>query len=92
MSSKLECLLPVRGTTRAILATVLSLAGLVSSVVAASEDRTGDQPNQPVGLRFSANPTKEEIFKARVFEEPLVPVGGEPSTQENADLATALIK
>ena len=42
------------------------------------------------GLDFSAVPTTEEIFRARVFEEPLVPIGGEPSRAENLDLAAAL--
>lgn len=41
-------------------------------------------------LPFSANPTVEEIFRAQVFEEPLVPVGGEPNRAENAALAQAL--
>lgn len=44
----------------------------------------------PTGLRFSANPTVQEIFRARVFEEPLVPIGAEPSAEENAALADAL--
>jgi RHS repeat-associated protein len=44
----------------------------------------------PQGLAFSASPTVEEIFRARVFEEPLVPIGGEPSAAENADLSAAL--
>lgn len=43
------------------------------------------------GLEFSAQPTVEEICRARVFEEPLVPVGGEPSAEENAALAAALL-
>jgi hypothetical protein len=43
------------------------------------------------GLEFSANPTTQEIFRARVFEEPLVPIGGEPGADENADLAAALL-
>jgi RHS repeat-associated protein len=48
---------------------------------------------QPLGtrLQFSDNPTTPEIFRARVFEEPLVPIGGEPSAGENAALATALL-
>jgi len=41
-------------------------------------------------LEFSANPTVEEISHAHVFEEPLVPIGGKPSGEENAALATAL--
>jgi RHS repeat-associated protein len=43
------------------------------------------------GLEFSANPTTQEISRARVFEEPLVPIGGEPSAEENAALASALL-
>jgi RHS repeat-associated protein len=42
-------------------------------------------------LTFPAEPTPEEIFRARVFEEPLVPVGGNPSPAENAALAAALV-
>jgi RHS repeat-associated protein len=42
-------------------------------------------------LEFSANPTAQEIFRARVFEEPLVPIGGEPTAEENAALAAALL-
>lgn len=50
-------------------------------------------PTQPLkpSLQFSDNPTPQEFFKARIFEEPLVPVGGEPTTAENADLAAALL-
>lgn len=39
---------------------------------------------------LSFNPTPQQIFRARVFEEPLVPLGGEPSPVENAALAAAL--
>src|SRR5437763_15474270 len=42
-------------------------------------------------LAFSANPTPQEFFRARVFEEPLVPIGGEPTPKENAALAEALL-
>src|ERR1700678_1627975 len=42
-------------------------------------------------LKFSANPTTEELFRARVFQEPLVVVGGEPTPAENAALAAALL-
>ena len=44
------------------------------------------------GLEFSAKPTTQEIFRARLFDEPLVPIGGEPSPTENAALATALLR
>ena len=43
------------------------------------------------GLEFSAQPTTQEISRARVFEEPLVPIGGEPTAEENATLAAALL-
>lgn len=42
-------------------------------------------------LTFSAASTTAELSKARVFEEPLVPMWGEPSAAENQALATALI-
>lgn len=45
----------------------------------------------PDTLAFSASPTAQEIYRARVFEEPLVPVGGEPTAEENAALAAALV-
>jgi hypothetical protein len=35
-------------------------------------------------------PTAQDLFRVRVFEEPLVPIGGEPTPAENAALATAL--
>jgi RHS repeat-associated protein len=43
------------------------------------------------GPTFSANPTTQEITRARVFEEPLAPIGGEPTAAENASLAVALL-
>src|ERR1700744_3207511 len=30
-------------------------------------------------LRFSSSPTVDEFFRARIFAEPLVPIGGNPS-------------
>jgi RHS repeat-associated protein len=42
-------------------------------------------------LEFSADPTLDEIFRVRMFEEPLVPVGDKPSRAENAALAAALL-
>ena len=44
-------------------------------------------PQTPV---FSTWPTVEELFRARVFEEPLVPVRGTPSPEENRALAQAM--
>lgn len=43
------------------------------------------------GLAFSTTPTVQEIYRARVFEVPLLPIGGEPSAEENAALAVALL-
>jgi RHS repeat-associated protein len=42
-------------------------------------------------LRFPANPTPQDIFCARGFEEPFVPIGAEPTAAENAALADALV-
>jgi RHS repeat-associated protein len=42
-------------------------------------------------LFFSANPTTQELFRAHVFQEPLVVVGGEPTAAENSALAGALL-
>jgi YD repeat-containing protein len=39
---------------------------------------------------FSAAPTEAEITRARVFEEPLLPVGGAPTATENRVLAAAM--
>jgi YD repeat-containing protein len=39
---------------------------------------------------FSPNPTPQDIFLARLFEEPLVPVGADPAPAETAALASAL--
>jgi len=39
---------------------------------------------------LSANPTTQEIFRARIFEEPLVPIGAQPTPAENSAVAAAL--
>ena len=39
---------------------------------------------------FSTNPTPQEIFHTRLFEEPLVPIGDDPTQAENTALANAL--
>jgi hypothetical protein len=48
-----------------------------------------------VGVNFltaasAVTATVQEIWRTRVFEEPLVPVGDEPAEEENAALASAL--
>jgi hypothetical protein len=45
----------------------------------------------PAEPQFSPSPTTQEISRARVFPEPLVPIGGEPTTGENLVLAQALL-
>src|SRR5262245_1907824 len=57
----------------------------------ASVNRTVPNVEPPkTVLKLSARPTVQEIFRAGVFEEPLVPIGGEPTLVENADLSAAL--
>ena len=41
-------------------------------------------------LHFSPSPTELEIFNARIFDEPLIPIGGTPSDMETKALADAL--
>ena len=45
----------------------------------------------PTALQFPPNPTAQDIFRARVFEEPLVPIGAAPTPAENAAFAAALL-
>ena len=40
---------------------------------------------------FSSNATTQEIFQARIFEEPLVPIGVETPANENTAFAAALL-
>jgi RHS repeat-associated protein len=40
---------------------------------------------------FSSAPTPQDIFLTRLFEEPLVPIGPEPTADENQALAAALL-
>jgi RHS repeat-associated protein len=44
----------------------------------------------PRGVTLSAQPTEEELFRAAVLPEPLVPVGRKPTVEENSALARAL--
>jgi len=51
----------------------------------------GEREETGVSLAFPAHPTAEDIFRARIFEEPLVPMGAKPIAKENADFAAALV-
>ena len=75
-----------------------TLAILLLGATALSEEVT--KPNRTLpsvtppktALEFSPNPTSEEIYRSRVLEEPLVPIGSVPSAEENAALAGALLR
>ena len=70
----------------------VGIASPQTGATAVRVNRTAPDVSPPkTGLEFSAKPTVQEIFRARVFEEPLVPIGGEPSSDENAALAEALL-
>jgi YD repeat-containing protein len=45
----------------------------------------------PLMPRFSAEPTDEEITRARVFDEPIMPMPGAGSASENRTLADAIL-
>lgn len=71
---------------------VATVSGGELSPAAVVVNRTVPPVDPPrTALEFSAKPTVQEIFRARVFEEPLVPIGGEPAAAENAALASALL-
>ena len=61
----------------------LFLSGWVGASAAMGQSANLAGLNQP--------PTTEQVCRMRVFEEPLVPVGGEPSAAENDALYAALI-
>jgi RHS repeat-associated protein len=42
-------------------------------------------------LEFPQNPGPQDFYQARVFAEPLVPIGAQPSQEENVALAAALV-
>jgi RHS repeat-associated protein len=51
----------------------------------------GERGEAGGSLAFPASPSAEDIFRARIFDEPLIPMGAEPTPQENADFAAALV-
>jgi len=67
------------------------LSFLVFPAVCAPVNRSVPKVDPPkTGIEFSANPTIQEFFRVRILEEPLVPIGTEPTAVENAALAAAL--
>src|SRR5438128_1992280 len=75
----------------------LSLIGLLTLCVQAEmagptvrTSRTSLQAEAKTVLEGVASPTPQDFFRAHLFEEPLIPIGGEPTADENAALAAAL--
>ena len=67
---------------------MLALGALLCPILA---DASAPKSGGPAGtLRFSPQPTVPEISDARVFDEPLLPMGVEPGEEENKALADAL--
>jgi RHS repeat-associated protein len=85
-----RCFLPVRPFLRLVLG--LTLSPLAHAEVVPNRTVPKVDPPQ-TGLHFaSSTPSTAEISRARVFEEPLIPIGGEPSLVENGALAAALLR
>jgi RHS repeat-associated protein len=64
-------------------------AVMVVSIGATGAALSSDAPANAGRLQM-ANPSVEDISSARVFEEPLVTVGGDPTREENSALSSAL--
>src|SRR5260221_2988907 len=72
----------------------LATCGLVNAAEpAVTPNRSLPKLDPPPGhLEFSASPSSEDFYRAHVFDDPLVPVNGEPSSAENAALSAALLE
>lgn len=76
-----------------LLQLALALALITTASPAVASNRTLPKFDPPrTELQFSAQPTTAEIIQARMFDEPLVPIGSEPTLVENGALATALLR
>ena len=63
--------------------------GLLSSLLLSSTLMvSGSENGPPNRLAFSAQPTDAEVFNARIFSEPLIPLSPESNPGENRALAT----
>jgi RHS repeat-associated protein len=69
---------------------LLIVSLVVFGLAALTHNASGQSAKSESALHFSSQPDKAEIFNARVFDEPLLPIGGEPSAEENKALANAL--
>ena len=65
-------------------------ASVKANPLGKTNDPAAKVDTPPAVFAFSVYPTPEEIFRARLFEEPLVPIGGKPDATENSALAAAL--
>ena len=63
---------------------------LASLVVACAQSSAKAATVERPALKLPSNPSTEDLCRARLFEEPLVPVGDQPNAAENAALANAL--
>jgi len=91
MQDRLKRLTHCFGTGR--YSVILSFSLVIAMSVEATEKANRNLPqgtSPKTGLEFSMKPTVQEIFRARVFEEPLVPIGSEPSAEENTAITATL--
>lgn len=63
---------------------------LCTQVALGAEIRPSIRDSATAGLRFSAQPSIAEVWNARLFDEPLIPMGGTPTGPETKALADAL--
>lgn len=87
---------PIAGTCLpwpAIRFEIIFLAILIATV----SGRSDTLQERPIGceapaakLQFTDQPNESEVSNARVFDEPLIPIGGEPTLIENKAMADAL--
>ncbi len=74
---------------RFLLTALASLPGLV--MASPTANRSVPEHSTPqLGLVLSDDPTEDQIKSARIFSEPLIPVGHTPTAQENRQVALAL--
>ena len=73
-----------------ILASGVCVAEPAGTATLAANRAVGKGETQIFGLGLPANPSAQDLFRAHVFEEPLVPIGEEPTPAENTALTAAL--
>ena len=98
-ASQVLCSLPTHAWAQATTGATATTATTETPAPTVSASPTPPPPNQtppsvappPMFPVFSAQPTAAEISKARVFDEPLVPILVSPSPQDNRALAQAIL-